>query len=220
MLRGKTITTLLLTATLAACGGGEEAAMGEMEAAPAEAQPQQMASAQAEADLSQCFLRGATLEEAAERPSPLEATAFTVGSTEGQICYGAPSARDREVMGALVPYGEPWRTGANEATALHLEGPAVVGGIPLEAGSYSLYTIPAEGEWEVFVNSNFERWGIPISPEVRESDVGSFTVQPESMDEFVETMQIEWQQDDQNAGHLVLQWENTRVPIPVMASGM
>jgi len=49
-------------------------------------------------------------------------------------------------MGDLVPYGEPWRAGANEATAIHLTAPARVGGVALEAGSYSLYTVPNESE--------------------------------------------------------------------------
>lgn len=209
MLRLKTGTTLLMAATFAACGGGAEQAEDHAEMGEAE-----MAAAPAAMTESGCFLRGATMEEAAERPSPLQTTEFTVGGTEGLICYGAPSARDRMVMGELVPFGELWRTGANEATAIHLEGPATIGGIALEAGSYSLYTRPSQDNWEVFLNSSFERWGIPISDEVRTTEVGSFEVTPESTDEMVETLTYEW---DSTAGEIVMEWENTRIRIPVTA---
>lgn len=214
MLRMKTITSLMVAAAFAACGGGDDAAtMSEDQAAPAP----QMASA--EGDLSSCFLRGATVEETAERPSPLRTTMIMVGQTHGQLCYGAPSANDRVVMGELVPYGELWRSGANEATAIHLDGPATIGGISLAAGSYSLYTRPNADQWEVFLNSNYERWGIPISDEVRATEIGSFTVTPEPTDEMVETLTYSFESTGQGAGEIVMEWENTRIRMPV-AAGM
>lgn len=216
MLRLKTGTALLMTAVFAACGGAGETADAADQAETGEAE---MAAAPAPAPMtdSGCFLSGATLAEAAERPSPLESTAFSVGGTQGLICYGAPSARGRVMVGGVDPYGELWRTGANEATAIHLEGPATVGGIALEAGSYSLYTRPNEDSWEVFLNSNFERWGIPISEEVRATEIGSFEVTPETIDEAVETLSYAWNSTGNNSGEIVIEWENTRVRIPVTA---
>ncbi|MCA1789677.1 MAG: DUF2911 domain-containing protein [Thioalkalivibrio sp.] len=216
MLPRKTFTTLALTAALAACGGNADDA-DAANSAMSEAAP--VAAAPVAADLSRCFLRGATVEESADRPSPLRATAFRVGDTTGQICYGAPAARDRVVMGELVPFDQPWRSGANEATAIHLDGPATIGGVALAAGSYSLYTIPGTSSWEVVLNSNVERWGIPISPEVRATDVGSFTVTPEATSNMVETMTYGFESTGQSAGEIVLEWETTRVRIPV-AAGM
>lgn len=207
----KMIPTLLLTAVVAACGGAEDAAEREMD------EEEEMAAAEATETDSGCYLQDATAEEAAERPSPLQTTEFSVGGTEGVICYGAPSARDRAVMGELVPYDEPWRTGANEATAIHLEGPAVIGGIELDEGSYSLYTLPNEDEWEIFLNSNFERWGIPISDEVREDEIGSFMVTPEETDGMVETLDFSFESTGDDAGELVMEWEDTRIRIPVEA---
>ena len=102
--------------------------------------------------------------------------------------------------GGLVPYGELWRAGANEATAIHLDGPATVGGVSLAAGSYSLYALPNEGEWEIFLNSNYERWGIPISDEVRTTDVGSFTATPEATDEMVETLTYSFESTGPSSG--------------------
>jgi len=157
-----------------------------------------------------CFLNNTTLEQAEARTSPLTQVTFSYEGGEGLLCHGAPSAKGREIMGGLVPYGQPWRLGANEATAIHLSAPASIGGVKVEAGSYSLYPIPGEDEWTFFVNPNYERWGIPISGGVRKSEVGSFTVVPEAMEDMVETLTFSYAD-----GALVMEWEHTRLRIPV-----
>lgn len=166
-----------------------------------------------------CFLARGTLEEAAERASPLGQTSFAVGGQTGTVCYGRPSAKGRAIMGDLVPFGAPWRLGANEATALHLPFAAEVGGVALEAGSYSLYAIPGSEEWELVLNQNAERWGVPINDEVRGADLGSFTRPAEATDEMVEQLTIGWDSHGEDMGHLVVEWENTKVEIPVHGSG-
>lgn len=192
---------------LAACGGGEQADAGMEQ--PAEA-------AVSSADELECYIQRGTMEEAQERPSPLHTLALSVGGNDALLCYGAPSARGREIMGGLVPYGEPWRVGANEATAIYLSGPANVGGVALEPGSYSLYTIPGQDEWQVLINSNWQRWGIPIDASVRSADVGSFTVEPQQTDEYVETLQFHFEpSQDGTMGDLVMEWENTRLSFHV-----
>ena len=123
-------------------------------------------------------------------------------------------------MGALVPFGSPWRMGANEATAIHLPVAARIGEVEVEAGSYSLWAVPGADAWEIHVNGNVERWGIPINDEVQGADVGSFTVTPGATDEMVETMTFSWESHGEGMGALVLAWENTRVEIPVHPAGM
>ena len=200
---------MALCAAFAACGGAEEAPAPEAaEAAPAVV---------AEADLTGCYLAGATPAEAAQRTSPRRAIAFAVGATQARVCYGAPSARGRVVMGELVPYGEPWRAGADEATALILEGPAVVGGVQLQAGAHSLFVVPGATSWEVVINSQVERWGIPIDEAVRAADVGTFSVVPEPTAAPVETLTYQFTSTGADAGELVLEWESTRIRIPVAA---
>lgn len=154
----------------------------------------------------ECLIMGENIEE---RLSPLQEVRFAFEGGEGLLCYGAPSAREREIMGGLVPFGELWRGGANEPTTLHLSASATLGDISLEAGSYSIYMIPGESEWEFFVNSNFERWGIPIDDDVRSTEIGSFTATAGSTDEMVETLLYEHME-----GHLMLSWEDTHVHIP------
>ncbi|NNF12220.1 MAG: DUF2911 domain-containing protein [Gemmatimonadetes bacterium] len=189
---------------LAACGGGEQesADMGDM------SDSEDMAAAPA-SELS-CYST-VTMAEAQERPSPLESIEFSVGGHDALLCYGAPSARGRDIMGGLVPFGEPWRMGANEPTTLHLAGPATIQGVAVEPGSYSIYAIPGESEWEIVLNSTHERWGIPIDESVRASDVGSFTVEPESMDESAETLHFSFEPTSAGMGDVIMEWENTRV---------
>ena len=172
-------------------------------------------------DPGACWLRGETTPEAAaERPSPLGVVAITMSGETAQVCYARPSARDREVMGALVPYGEVWRTGANEATQLHLPFDATIGGAQVPAGVYSLYTIPGESEWQFFLSSEYQRWGIPVTDAVRAAEVAQVTRSVAATDDMVETFTISWDSHGEMMGHLVFEWEHTRVELPIHHGGM
>ena len=185
-----------------ACGGGSEAGDAEM-AETAE-------TAEAMDEMADAGLACVVMGDVEGRASPLQELSFSYDGGEGLLCYGAPSARERVVMGELVPYGEVWRLGANEATALHLSAAATVGGVALGAGSYSLYATPGETEWEFHVNSEFDRWGIPIDATVRSTEVGSFMATPSATAGMVEMMTFEHVD-----GALRFSWENTQVDIPL-----
>lgn len=171
-------------------------------------------------DAEACWLRGATPAEAAERPSPLGVVAIPMGDAEATLCYGRPSAKGRTVMGGLVPFGEAWRTGANEATAIHLPFAATIGDVELEPGSYSIYTVPGESEWVITVSPTFDRWGIPITADIQAAALGSFTRPAALTDEMVETLTFTWQSHGEMMGHVVMEWENTRVEFPIHMAGM
>jgi hypothetical protein len=162
-----------------------------------------------------CFIQQGNAQSAAQRPSPLGETVLTLDGREAKLCYGRPSARGRVMVGGVNAFGQPWRLGANEATAIHLPFAAVIGTVRVDAGDYSLYVIPAEKEWQVFVNANAERWGIPINDPVRAEDVGSFTVPVTATSGMVEQMTFTWRQDGDAAGRLVFEWEHNHVEIPV-----
>jgi hypothetical protein len=166
-----------------------------------------------------CTLQGATLEEARQRVSPHRSLSFNLGANPALLCYGAPSAEGRDIMGGLVPYGEPWQIGADEATTLHLSSRANVGGIALAPGSYSLYAIAGENEWEFFINTNWQRWGIPIDAQVRSTEIGSFTVVPQTLPTMVEQLTYEFEEaaGGEPGGELLLQWANTLLRIPIEA---
>lgn len=174
----------------------------------------------AQDDVSGCWVRNnTTLEEAVQRSSPLRATTIAMGGQEAKLCYGSPSARERVVMGELVPMGEVWRLGANEATALHLPFAAQVGGVDLEPGVYSLYAVPGTEEWTFFLSSAYQRWGIPVNEDVRNAEAGDFTASVEETDGMVESLTFRWESHGEGMGHLVMEWEHTRVEIPIHGPG-
>jgi len=157
-------------------------------------------------------------DELASRPSPPDSASVQLGDGVVKVCYSAPSARGRQVFGGLVPYGQPWRLGANEATTIHVTVPAEIGTVRVEPGTYSLYAIPGELEWTIVVNRAANRWGIPINEGVRAQDVGSFTVTPEATD-HVEQFSISLQPAQDGAAQMVIAWETTRVTFPVRPAG-
>ena len=118
-------------------------------------------------------------------------------------------------MGRVVPFGEPWRLGANEATTLTVSAPVLFGDIRLEAGSYSLYAVPEQREWRVIVNRAGRRWGIPINDTVKAQDIGSVSAAVEAVTPPVEEFRIRFERDGSDAVDLVIEWERTRVRVPI-----
>jgi hypothetical protein len=152
------------------------------------------------------------------RASPLDSVQVNVSGYTLKVCYGRPYAKARLIMGGLVPFGQPWRLGANEPTRLFLPFAAEVAGVRVEPGVYSLYVVPQQTSWEVHVNKAVDRWGIPINQQVQAQDVGQGTVPVEALGEPVEQLSLSLVVD--NAGTaLVVEWEKTRVRIPIRKVG-
>jgi hypothetical protein len=153
------------------------------------------------------------------RASPYDSTLISVGGRTAKICYGRPSLRGRTMIGGeAVPYGQLWRTGANEPTILHLPFAASVAGIELEPGSYSLYTMPGLDEWVVILNRSTSQWGHEgrYTAEVRAQEVGRAMAPASRTSAPIETFTIRSAPADGGAT-LFLEWENTSVAIPVRA---
>ena len=163
-----------------------------------------------------CWVRGSRAS-LSSRASPLDSVVARLGGAEVKVCYGRPSARGRAIMGGLVPFSEPWRLGANEATTIHLPVAARFGDVALKPGVYSLYAIPAPSNWQIVVNETAERWGIPIDGAVRAHDVGSVTVPSERTDAPVETLTMRLEPAGADALALVVEWERTRVRVTLKA---
>jgi hypothetical protein len=156
----------------------------------------------------------------ATRQSPLDSLSFVVGTARVKLCYGRPSVRGRTVFGgSLVPFGRLWRTGANEPTMIHTTGPLVLAGVAVPAGSYSIYTIPGPAEWQVIVNRSITQWGheAAYTDEVRRQEVGRGTAASEPLDGPVEQLTFRVEPSAAGAAVLLLEWEKTRVRIPVRA---
>ena len=154
------------------------------------------------------------------RASPPDSAQATIGGGYAKVCYGAPSARGRTMIGGEhVPFGELWRLGANEATRLYVSFPAAIGDVSVDPGAYSLYAVPGAERWRVFVNRDTRHWGNQITDEVREEEVGSLSVEPEALEEHVERMRLSFESTGGNTAVLVLEWEKTRVRIPIRNAG-
>lgn len=165
---------------------------------------------------SACTYRG-TRAELTARVSPLDSAQVRMSGGTVKVCYGRPSVRGRQVMDSLVPFGTPWRLGANEPTRLFLPFAAQVAGVPVRRGAYSLYVVPRATEWEVHVNRAVDRWGIPIDSVVAKRDVGKGTVPVEPLSQPVEQLTIHFGPVAQGATEVVVEWEKTRIRIPIQA---
>lgn len=121
------------------------------------------------------------------------------------------------IGGEAVPFGQVWRTGANETTKLMTDGHLNVAGIDVPAGIFALYTIPGEREWQVIVNRSHRQWGHEsnYTPEIQAQDVGRGTVPVERTERFVETFTFRTEPFAAGAVLLILEWERTRIRIPV-----
>jgi hypothetical protein len=154
-----------------------------------------------------------TAADLAKRPSPLDSVELKVDGGAIKVCYGRPSARGRTMLGGNNPFGEPWRLGANEPTRITLPFAAEVAGVHVGPGTYSLYVVPQATSWEVHVNKDVNRWGIPINAQVRAQDVGTGTVPVDSLAQHVEQLTMSLVAGPPT--ELVVEWEKTRVRIPI-----
>ena len=149
------------------------------------------------------------------RTSPNASVTQTIGTTNVRITYGRPQVNDRTIFGDLVPYGEVWRTGANEATTVSVSSDVAIEDEPLSAGTYSLYTIPGPEEWTLIFNTAADQWGTNYDAD---KDALRVTVSPQTADPR-EMMTFLFEDVTAQRGTCVLHWANVRVPFDVRAVG-
>lgn len=148
----------------------------------------------------------------APMPSQKASVSQTVGISEVQVTYHRPGVKGRPIWGALVPYGEVWRAGANENTTVNFSTPAIIGGKTLPAGTYGLHTIPAKGEWTVIFSNNSTSWGSFFYKE--SEDAMRIRVQPQPA-LFQEWLEYTFSDLTDSTATLALTWEKLRIPIPL-----
>lgn len=149
------------------------------------------------------------------RASPFDSTSVMLESGTIKVCYSRPRMLGRPIMGRLVPFDEPWRLGADEATAIHVPFPAMIGGVAVEPGWYTLYAIPTATEWTLVINGAIERWGIPIGDDIRAEDIGQATVPVEQTGAPVELLTMTLERTSPASADLVIAWDRTRVRLPI-----
>lgn len=164
------------------------------------------------------------------RASPIGIAKTHIGDTYVKVTYGRPYMRGREIFGTntadeeyLVPFGELWRTGANEATEITLTDDLLIDGDRVEAGTYAVFTEPGQETWTIHFSPQLGLDGTGrFDPETNsftevydpEMDVLAIQVPSQSTDEEVDQFTIDFEHDG-NAADMVLRWERTEIRIPM-----
>ncbi len=145
--------------------------------------------------------------------SPHSALEQVVGLTEVAIDYSRPSVKGREIFGGLVPFGEVWRTGANQPSKISFSDDVVLGGEAIPAGQYAFYTIPARDEWTIIIYKNTDLWGaMGYDPK---GDLVRFKVKPTQLAQPVESMTFRIDALRNDGALLCLEWDRMRIAIPL-----
>lgn len=168
------------------------------------------------------------------RPSPMGMARISLDDTYVRVVYSRPYLRGRDTIfgteesGALVPFGQLWRTGANEATEITVTGDVLVGGERLPAGTYSLFTTPGADQWKIHFNSELGLSGtVRFNPETREAeqayspdnDVATVTATPTAIEgDPVDQFTISFDRTEAGAD-MVFRWHQTEVRVPIALPG-
>jgi len=152
-----------------------------------------------------------------KRLSPKDTVEFKLNDLQLEVFYNRPSKRGREIFGALVPYNQVWRTGANEATTFETNKNLKIGTDSLKAGKYTLWTIPNDTAWNVIFNSKQYPWGVDDTMKPMRDpqfDVINLTVPAEKLKNPVEQFTIAFDNSTDNLS-LTMAWDNTKIVVPL-----
>lgn len=138
--------------------------------------------------------------------SPHVRSEWTIDGANISVVYGRPFLKDRTVGKEVAPYGRIWRTGADEATTLTTDRTLRFGKLEVPAGTYTLYTVPEENEWQLAVNKQTGQWGTEYS---HEQDLGRVPMKVEKIRAPVEQLTLSVE-DTAAGGTLVIEWGTTR----------
>ncbi len=151
--------------------------------------------------------------------SPQETVTYDKAGINMSLTYSRPFKNDRVIFGDLVPYGEVWRTGANEAAVFRTNAPLQINGEALPAGEYSVFVRPEQESWDIIFNSETGQWGIsPLNGQANrssENDVLVITVPSITTSEVFEQFTITF--DDMNEEiELIIMWDQTMAVVPIV----
>jgi hypothetical protein len=145
--------------------------------------------------------------------SPQAKVEQKVGLADISISYYRPAKKGRVVFGEVVPYGELWRTGANENAKITTSDALVFGKDTLKAGTYAIFTKPGQTSWEIFFYTDYSNWGTPDNWDEKKVAVKT-TASVSKLSETVENFTIGFDKMENSTAEICLSWENTKVAIP------
>jgi len=145
--------------------------------------------------------------------SPTSTVSQDFSTSKIEITYSRPSMRGRKVFGDLVPFGQVWRTGANEATTVSITQDVTIQGQVLSTDTYSLFTIPGEEEWTVIFNLNERQWGSFKYDQAE--DALRVTVKPTFTETLTEHLSFSVVADSvAGSGIMRMNWEKLQIDVP------
>jgi Protein of unknown function (DUF2911) len=159
------------------------------------------------------FTAAAFAQMGASRPSPPESATCDLGSGKTiKTDYSSPRMKGRKIYGDLVPFGQVWRTGANDATTFVPSVDVVVGGKNVPAGSYTLFTVPNSGKWSLILNKKTGEWGIPYKYE--SDELGRVDMAVSKLPSPVEDFKISYEKSGSGCT-MHIDWETTRASVDI-----
>lgn len=150
-----------------------------------------------------------------KRASPHDQTSAVIAGKKVTIQYGRPYKKGRPIFGALVPYGQIWRTGADEATTLTTDGDLMIGTLRVPKGSYALFTLPGKNQWTLVVNKMAQQWGA-FSYDAKD-DLGRVPMKLGSGATSVEQFTVELTPAGERKATLRLSWDKLVASVPLAA---
>src|SRR6202051_4258978 len=159
------------------------------------------------------FTTAAFAQMGGGKPSPAaSATCDLGGGKTIKTDYSSPRMKGRKIYGGLVPFGEVWRTGANEATTFVSSGDVVVGGKTVPAGNYTLFTVPTADKWTLIINKKTGEWGIPYKYE--SDELARVDMKASKLPSPVENFTVSYEKSG-NGCTMHIDWENTRASVDI-----
>ena len=153
----------------------------------------------------------ASFANAQEPLSPPARTSVTINGKKLLIAYSSPRIRGRKIMGGLVPYGQWWRTGADNATTFQTDADLDLGGLKVPKGIYTIYTLPGATEWQLIINRQTGQWGTEYN---QRQDLGRVKMNLAQIPALVDSFKIELLSTGGNKGLMKMTWERTEVSVP------
>jgi hypothetical protein len=155
------------------------------------------------------------------RISPHETVSKAIDGNRVTIVYGRPytkdpkTGQDRKIWGDLVPYGEVWRTGSDEATLLITQQPIVIAGTTIPAGAYTLWTLPnQDGTAKLIINKQIGQWGLGPGSYDEKQDLVRVDLKKEAVATPVDQFTMAVSKDPSSGGVLSMVWEKTEFSVP------
>jgi len=142
------------------------------------------------------------------KPSPAATATGKIGAADVTVHYSSPAVKGRAIWGGLVPYGQVWRAGANEATTVEFSKAVTVEGQALPAGKYGFFVLPTDKQWTVIFNKVPNQWG--AFKYDQKQDALRVAVTPRKTASLAERLAYEV-----TPKGLTLRWENLEAPIGI-----